>query len=570
MGFNEAVNAHAAGHIQEACRLYEEALRDGCKEPPLFQNLGALYRQDGEIDKAKELYEQGLALYPGNTGILANRVNILKHDEPIQAISDLLLILRQEPEQIESWLNLLFILYEQGCFDWSVKLLHEALRIHPKEPRLWYRALAVSLAMSEYRKGHEKREKSLLAKIDELARELDDDQKSDLMVIMAGYGQIRRDDNIAERYYRELLVSLSRTSAKSLSSERERKKNYHIASWNYSAFLLRQQNFELGWDLFDHGLQAPCDTNPMQVWQRALVKPFSTDEVPLWNGEPLQGKRLLVLAEQGIGDTMMFATLLPVLEEEALSVCLFTSERLCKGYKIRYRGATEFMEVADMGRGRLKAENYDYQIPIGSICRFRFRHPGLYAPLTPVLKASQRNNKEIFRGKYGVSQNECLVGISWAGGGGNARKREKSIGVEQLVKILARKPGLRYVSLQYGETRKMQEMLSSHGIELIIDQNIDAIHGFPDWLDQVAACDSVISVANTTIHAAGAFGIPTMCLLGDRTDWRWLNERSIRRSYWYKSVRIARQAANGSWSEAIAIVEDWMNQGFPLETNGAF
>ena len=57
-----------------------------------------------------------------------------------------------------------------------------------------------------------------------------------------------------------------------------------------------------------------------------------------------------------------------------------------------------------------------------------------------------------------------------------------------------------------------------------------------NWLSQVAACDAVLSVANTTIHGAGGLNKPTLCLLSRHSDWRWLNDPSIKRSYWYPSA----------------------------------
>jgi len=566
----KAVAAHASGNSESAYKFYEDALAEGCQEASLFQNLGALYRQKGEIEKAKEIFDQGLAIHPGHPGILANRVNILKHDEPVKAIGDLLIILRQEPEQIEAWLNLLFILFEQGCFAWSILLLKQALMHHPDEPRLWYRALAVSLALSNEQTGHEEREKQIMKIIDHLAGNISNEKKADMLVIMAGYGQIRQDETMAEKYYQELIRTLAETRAKSTWDAQERKKNYHIASWNYSAFLLKQQRFELGWELFDHGLQAPCETNPIQMWQRALVKPFSTTLLPLWKGESLEGKKLLVLAEQGIGDTMMFASLLPALENEGAEICLFTSDRLCKAYKTRYIGKTSFAEFKDIGSGKVNASIFDYQIPIGSICKFRFRDPRSYAPRTPILKPAPEGLRNTYRQKYGLKESEKLIGVSWAGGGGTARKREKSISHEQVVELLANSRGCRYVSLQYGDAKKMQSMLRKEGVDMIVDDEIDAIHGFPEWLDQVAACDAVLSVANTTIHASGSLGIPTMCLLGDKTDWRWLNGRSIRRSYWYESVEIARQHSDGTWDEAIQRARGWIEEGCPLPTDLPF
>jgi hypothetical protein len=83
-------------------------------------------------------------------------------------------------------------------------------------------------------------------------------------------------------------------------------------------------------------------------------------------------------------------------------------------------------------------------------------------------------------------------------------------------------------------------------------------------LDQVAACDAVLSVANTTIHGAGGLNLPTLCLLSRHSDWRWFDAPEVTRSYWYPSVGIARQAADGDWGAALQQARAWLQQGTPM------
>ena len=84
------------------------------------------------------------------------------------------------------------------------------------------------------------------------------------------------------------------------------------------------------------------------------------------------------------------------------------------------------------------------------------------------------------------------------------------------------------------------------------------------WLVQVACCD-VVSVANTTIHGAGGLNIPTMCLLSLHSDWRWLDDPLVERSYWYPSVGIARESKNMNWDDAFITVDHWFhdNMAYP-------
>lgn len=77
-------------------------------------------------------------------------------------------------------------------------------------------------------------------------------------------------------------------------------------------------------------------------------------------------------------------------------------------------------------------------------------------------------------------------------------------------------------------------------------------------MSQVAACDVVVSVANTTIHGSGSLNIPTMCLLSKHFDWRWLSDQNQTNSYWYPSVGIARQDDTGGWHSALQKTSQWL------------
>ena len=112
----------------------------------------------------------------------------------------------------------------------------------------------------------------------------------------------------------------------------------------------------------------------------------------------------------------------------------------------------------------------------------------------------------------------------------------------------------------------MQRDLSgwaSQGLPVIYDQRINSLKNMEAWVDQVSACDAVLSVANTTIHGAGGLGLPTMCLLSRAADWRWFSDESVTRSYWYPSVGIARETSESGWDDAFNITRQWLLDGCP-------
>ena len=120
------------------------------------------------------------------------------------------------------------------------------------------------------------------------------------------------------------------------------------------------------------------------------------------------------------------------------------------------------------------------------------------------------------------------------------------------------------MSLQYGASEKHFKGLRKRGVKnVILDDKYDSLSRFEEWLVQVKACDKIVSIANTTIHAAGGLGVPTMCLLSRQFDWRWCDEDVFEGCYWYPSVKSARedvQEREGSWTKAITTVEGWVRE----------
>ena len=154
-----------------------------------------------------------------------------------------------------------------------------------------------------------------------------------------------------------------------------------------------------------------------------------------------------------------------------------------------------------------------------------------------------------------------MIGISWQGGGTKDRINDKSVKLKELLYYL-KEYNIKLISLQYGDDAEVvKEHAEKFEVDFIDDKDIQATKDMNKWLDQVDACDAVISIANTTIHGAGGLNKPTLCLLGRKADWRWLNNREERVSYWYPSVKIAWQNEhNQGWDKAFEEMGSWLKE----------
>ena len=110
----------------------------------------------------------------------------------------------------------------------------------------------------------------------------------------------------------------------------------------------------------------------------------------------------------------------------------------------------------------------------------------------------------------------------------------------------------------YDDAKIVKKVVERLPIDLIDDPEVEACQDMELWLDQVDACDYVISIANTTIHGAGGLNKPTFCILGRKADWRWLKNPD--RSYWYPSVEVSQFEEEGKYQEAIHNAKKWLNK----------
>ena len=326
------------------------------------------------------------------------------------------------------------------------------------------------------------------------------------------------------------------------------------SGWNLACTLLRQGEMGYGWNLYNYGLQSPA--SGLQRWQRALNKPFSYQQVPVWTGESVKNKRLLVLSEQAIGDTMMFLQLLPIVQKNCKNITLVVQKRLVPIYQRTY---PEIEVICDESPDDLgNHSKYDFQIPCGSLPSLKMKewiesgweNPKLVADADLVKKFSTKYRHDIKK-----DSSKLLIGISWSGGGKASRMRNKSLTNEQFLEVFKCFPNARFISLQYGRAEKTVHDWKTKGYDVIYDKDVDAMKDLDTWLAQVDACDLVISIANTTIHGAGGLQKPTLCLQSRNSDWRWI--RGCPQSYWYKSVQTETQSKDGNWKEAIQSTKNW-------------
>jgi len=166
---------------------------------------------------------------------------------------------------------------------------------------------------------------------------------------------------------------------------------------------------------------------------------------------------------------------------------------------------------------------------------------------------------EIWRKRFAEIGESIKIGISWRGGSRESMKASRSIDHQSWKPVL--QSDAHFVNLQYGDcTADIKQFEQVSGVHIHDWEDADPLTDLDNFAAQISALDLVISIDNSTVHFAGAVGVPTWVLTPKVPDWRWMLERDD--SPWYPAVRLFRQNGNGKWSDVISKVKEELDKCF--------
>lgn len=266
---------------------------------------------------------------------------------------------------------------------------------------------------------------------------------------------------------------------------------------------------------------------------------------PRWNGKAsLKGKRLLVHAEQGLGDTIQFVRYLELLKDQGATIILRVQPALAQ-----LLSDYPFAEVVIQNDSALPA--FDFHIPLLSLPHALYnRHPGipcahhyLFAAPEKVSGWSEWLQRKTI--ETSTDKNKTLkVGLCWSGSMHHLNDVNRSMKLAQWKTLLEQH--CTFISLQKEMRDADQETLASY--PEIMNAG-EAFTNFADTAGLLCNLDLVITVDTSVAHMSAALGIPTWILLPEPADWRWMRERTD--SPWYPCVRLFRQSVRGEWASVI-------------------
>lgn len=298
------------------------------------------------------------------------------------------------------------------------------------------------------------------------------------------------------------------------------------AHLNRAMFLLSDGNYPEGWREYEYRMRATPQNHGRRKSDR-----------PRWDGSPLDGRRLLLFAEQGLGDTLQFIRYAHLLASRGERVTVAVQPRLA-GLLSNLPTVIEFVPWDR------PFPEHDLYSELLSVCR-HFTHSIEQIPAPIPYLGARPDLVEYWRDEL-ARYPGFRVGIAWQGS--NSQSDYRRVPLEHFGH-LAQIPGVRLFSLQTDGAEELQACRDRVPVVDLADR-LDKEHGaFQDTAAVMMNMDLVVSSDTSVPHVAGALGRPVWLALRYAAEWRWLRYRED--TPWYPTMRLFRQRTRGDWDEVL-------------------
>ncbi len=502
-----------AGDLAQARRHLARAVE---LDPGLVEahtNLGNVHRLAGDARAAEASYREALRIAPQSAGAAYNLALILKAASRLPEALELLRAAhRTGPGETGALWELGLLLIELGRCEEARQVAGQACAERPADP-LAHKALAVA-------HQHLLDPATALEAFDRaLALDPLDAHTHALRAIVLQ--ELLRLD--------EALATLDRAL--------ELDPGNAVARWRRALVHLMRGDFRRGWPEYE-------------------VRFASGDRVrrafpcPRWRGETLQGKTILVHAEQGLGDEIMFASCLPDLAETGARLVLDCHPKLAALFARSFPRAS--IHAGPQSPDTAWLAGYpapDYEIPAGSL-PLHLRMTAERFPAHQGYLTADPEKVSRWRARLAALGPGLKVGLSWRGGTAMSRTASRSLDLPRLLPIL-RTPGIHFVDLQYSAgAPEIAALEREHGARIVHWQ--EALDDYDETAALVCALDLVLTVCTAVVHLTGALGRTAWVMTPHSPEWRY--GHAGERMPWYPAVRLIRQERHGDWDAVIATV----------------
>ncbi|MCH8033226.1 MAG: tetratricopeptide repeat protein [Bacteroidetes bacterium] len=499
--FNNLANLYLKlSKWQNAIANYKIAIKLDPDNCDYYFNIGSCYAKQEEYELAIENFEKAIQLKPDHIGAKNNSAIIYsKQNNNKKAIELYHQLLLMDVDNAEALFNLANAYQNEKDYDKAISYYKKAIDADPE-----LKGSYISIGRIFLQKGDTETAEDYFIKA------VDDEQNR--IISFTNLGVVSLEDLKLKE-----AISFFDIAIKSKSDLAE-------AHYNKAHALLLSGNYEDGWKEYEWRKE-----------RKDFIKPkLSKPELSL---KDLTDKRILIYAEQGLGDTIQFVRYLKLLKEKNCYIIFLCEIRIICLFK-DLPWIDEIIIYDEFDESKV---NYDYQIALLSLPYYfqtnKYSIPAFKNYLTTDAELNCKWYEKI-------RDNEHLkVGLIWAGNPKNTRDKLRSIPFQKFLQLFSIS-GVDYYSLQVGPAAEQLK-----DFQYPINNLERFVRNFDDSAAAINNLDLVISVDTSIGHLTGALGKPVWNLIGYLPDWRWLlNQKS---TPWYPSMRIYRQQKKGDWESVV-------------------
>lgn len=537
--FDQVIRLRQAGRRADADSLYQHIVGQIPNEPNALHTLGVLAHQAGQNEFAEDLVARAIALAPRDSEYHENLGIILAARERwADAAAAFERAVEIDPTVAETCLHAAHALRRTGRaaeamarYRQAIALKPDLIAAHNNLGNLLRESGRIEEAIASYRKAIELRPDYVEAQNNLASALLETAAPQQAIEHYKHALAIRPDsphlhDNLGKAHRATGNVPASIAAHEQAISL---KPDFADAHWNLSLMLLLSGQFERGWDEYEWRWTVPEFRSPRRQFRQ-----------PQWIGQPLKGKRILLHAEQGFGDTIQFCRYAPLVAQLGGRVFLECPPELRRLLQT-LPGVEQLVATGE------PLPEFDVHSPLLSLPRvFRTRLETI-PNFVPYLQASPAQSAH-WKHRVPLPKDQLRVGLVWSGSAANPNDRVRSIPLRMLAPLLDA-PGVRFYSLQTGPAARQARDAAGEFKSVV---TTDAFEDFADTASLIAKLDLIISVDTAVAHLAGAMAVPTWVLLPSAPDWRWLLDRQD--NPWYPTVRLFRQVNRDNWESVVRIV----------------
>jgi tetratricopeptide (TPR) repeat protein len=516
---NLGLALEAAGRIDEAVVSFQRAVRWNPNLMEAHANLGTIFLRRGKWDEARACFEQAIRLRP-DYSVGHNKLGtaLAELGQLEAAISCLRTAVRVNPEFVEAWTNLGNVLTLQEHLDEAIDCHREALRINPDHAEALSNLGEVLARQGKFVEAADCHQRAVRA-------------QPQFATAYSNLGFVREQQGCFDEALGWQVQALRIDPG------------HAQAHFNRALLRLRQGNWREGWPEYEWR------------WRTKGYRPYSLPG-PRWDGSPLAGRTLLLLSEQGLGDTLQFAHFVPLLKARGGKIIVQCQPALC-----RLLAGTIGIDGVVSQDSRLP--DFDVEAPLGSLPAILRSTPETVSATVPYLRPDVklmerwRQLLRIPTADIGLRTSDLLVGIAWQGNPRYGNDHQRSIPLKYFAR-LAQIKGVHLISLQKGPGTEQLQCLTDRFVFVF---DIDEAGGaFVDTAAIMTNLDLVISSDTAIPHLAGALGVPVWLPLAKVPDWRWTLDGQD--CPWYPTMRLFRQTRHGQWDDVFDRIAEELEKSY--------